>query len=113
MTEIPLPVVAVVTYPARTDMPPAQMRQLLEQAGPPYTRIAGLRRKYFMHRPGLAGGVYEWATRSHAEAFFDEAWYAAMTQRAGTRPQVTFFECSAIADGVGHRLHVYPAEPGG
>jgi hypothetical protein len=107
MSETQIPVVAIVTYPANTNLSPVAMRGLLEEAGPAYATIPGLRRKYFMHRAGVAGGVYEWATRAQAEAFHDDAWYAAMTQRSGSRPEVTLFECSAIADGINQRLEIY------
>jgi hypothetical protein len=107
MSDTQIPVVAIVTYPANTNLSPSEMRSLLEQAGPAYAVIPGLRRKYFLHRPGVAGGVYEWATRAQAEAFYDEAWYAAMAQRSGVRPEVTLFESSAIADGINQRLDIY------
>jgi hypothetical protein len=102
-----IPLVAIVTFPANTSRPPAEMRSLLEEAGPAYVAIPGLRRKYFLHRAGVAGGVYEWATRAQAEAFYDEAWYAAMSQRSGARPEVTLFESPAIADGVNQKLEIY------
>jgi hypothetical protein len=107
MSDTQIPVVAIVTYPANTNLSPAAMRSLLEEAGPAYAAIPGLRRKYFLHRPGVAGGVYEWATRALAEAFYDDAWYVAMSQRSGSRPEVTLFECSAIAGGIDRRLEIY------
>jgi hypothetical protein len=107
MTQTEIPVVAIVTFPANTSRSQAEMRSLLEEAGPAYVAIPGLRRKYFLHRAGVAGGVYEWATRAQAEAFYDEAWYAAMSQRSGSRPEVTLFESPAIADGINQRLDIY------
>jgi hypothetical protein len=101
------PVVAIVTHKANTALTTEQMRDLLEQAGPAYTNIPGLRRKYFLHGDGVAGGVYEWETRAQAEAFYDEVWFSSMTARAGVRPDVVFFSSPAIADGVAHRLELY------
>lgn len=102
-----IPVVVIVTHRANTTLPQHEMRALLERAGPAYTTIPGLRRKYFLQGDGVAGGVYEWATRAQAEAFYDEAWFAAMTERAGARPEVVYFSSPAIADGVLHRLELY------
>jgi hypothetical protein len=107
MPDLPMPVVAIVTFPARADRTAAEMRSLLEEAGPAYVAIPGLRRKYFLHRAGVAGGVYEWGARAQAEAFYDAAWYAAMTQRCGSRPDVTLFDSPAIADGINQRLEIY------
>jgi hypothetical protein len=105
-----VPVVVIVTHRANTSRAPEELRALLERAGPPYTAIPGLRRKYFLHGDGVAGGVYEWETRAQAEAFYDEAWFAAMTERAGARPDVVYFSSPAIADGVAHRLELYLPE---
>lgn len=102
-----IPVVAIVTFPADTNRPAADMRSLLETAGPAYVSIPGLRRKYFLQGDGIAGGVYEWGTRAQAEAFYDEAWYDAMTRRSGSRPEVVLFASPAIADGVRHELEIY------
>lgn len=113
MSDVQIPVVAIVTFPTNGSASPAEMRSLLEQAGPAYVAIPGLRRKYFLHRAGVAGGVYEWATRAQAEAFYDESWYAAMTRRSGSRPEVTLFESPAIADGINQRLEIFlpPGSP--
>ena len=107
MTETELPVVAIVTFPMRPDLDAAGFRQLLEEAGPEYTDIPGLRRKYFLAGDGEAGGVYEWESRARAEAFFSADWYAQMQARNGERPSVRLFDAPAIADGVGHHLHLY------
>jgi hypothetical protein len=111
MSAMHIPVVAVVTFPAQTDRSTSEMRSLLEEAGPAYVAIPGLRRKYFLSGDSLAGGVYEWATREQAVAFYDEAWYAAMTERSGSRPEVVLFDSPAIADGINHQLDIYlPAD---
>ena len=52
-----IPVVAIVTYPANTNLSPSEIRSLLEQAGPAYAVIPGLWRKSFLHRPGVRPDV--------------------------------------------------------
>ena len=102
-----IPVVAVVTFPAPPPRSPAETRTLLEQAGPEYTRIPGLRRKYFMMGEGEAGGVYEWDSRERADAFSNDEWYATMTESYGARPTVRIYDSPAIADGNAGRLEIY------
>lgn len=106
MTES-IPAVAVVTFPAPPPRTAAETRKLLEQAGPEYTRIPGLRRKYFMSGEGEAGGVYEWDSRERALAFYNDEWYATMTESYGERPAVRIYDSPAIADGNHGRLEIY------
>ena len=110
MVDSQIPTVAVVTFPADADLDTRSLRQLLETAGPEYTRIAGLRRKYFLAGDGVAGGVYEWASRLQAEAFYDEVWYDRMRRQSGAEPEVRLFDSPAIADGVNHHLEIYLPE---
>lgn len=102
-----IPTVAIVTFPATMNLDNKALRELLETAGADYVDVPGLRRKYFLSGDGLGGGVYEWGSRATAEAFYDEDWYAHMTERSGARPDVRFFESPAIADGIKHELHIY------
>lgn len=107
MTEAQIPVVAFVTFPMTATADAHAFRKILEEAGPEYTNLPGLRRKYFLAGDGLAGGVYEWDCRTSAEAFFNAGWYQQMTERYGTRPEVRFFDSPAIADGVAHQLQIF------
>ena len=107
MSETKIPTVVIVLFPADTNLDTVALLHLLETAGPGYTNIPGLLRKYFLGGEGIAGGVYEWVDRASAEAFYDEAWYAAMRKQSGTDPDVRFFDSPAIADGVIHRLDIF------
>lgn len=112
MADSGIPVVAIVTFQANTRRPAHEIRSLLEKAGPAYTAVPGLRRKYFLQGEGVAGGVYEWATRADADAFYSDAWRAAMEASAGSTPHIAWFESPAIADGMTQRLHIYlPPDP--
>lgn len=103
----PVPVVAIVTFPARTDLDGPALRELLLRAGPEYTNVPGLRRKYFLGADGVAGGVYEWDCRERALAFHSAQWFDRMTAQSGSRPELRLFDSPAIADGILHRLEVY------
>ena len=107
MSNQQLPVVVVVTFPTPKEIDRAAMRALIEEAGPNYTNIPGLRRKYFLAGDGVGGGVYEWDSRQNAEAFYDEAWHAEVQKRFGTSPQIAIYDAAGIADGVGHQLEVF------
>ncbi|MGI9342335.1 MAG: monooxygenase [Gammaproteobacteria bacterium] len=100
-------VVAVVTFPVMQQPSGEALRQLLEQAGPDYIDVPGLRRKYFISGDGVGGGIYEWESRRHADAFYDEAWHAEAQMRFGAIPEIVFYDAPAIADGVNHRLEIY------
>lgn len=101
------PAIAVVTFPTPKEIDRAAMRALIEEAGPNYTNIPGLRRKYFIAGDGVGGGIYEWDSRSNAEAFYGEEWYAAIQERFGAVPKIEIFDAAGIADGVGHQLEVF------
>ena len=105
-----VPVVAVVTFPSSSQLDDAALRRLLEQAGPDYIHVPGLRRKYFLSGDGIGGGVYEWESRASADAFYDEAWYAMAKDRFGSVPEIVFYDAPAIADGVQHQLEIYLPE---
>jgi len=107
MAKAQIPVVAFVTFPMAATGDAQAFRKILEDAGPEYTRLPGLRRKYFLAGNGLAGGVYEWDCRASAEAWFDTAWYEEMTTRYGARPEVQLFDSPAIANGVTHCLEIF------
>jgi len=101
----------IVTFPSAGGRTPAEMRALLESAGPEYAEIPGLLRKYFLVGDGVAGGVYEWADRALAESFHDAAWRQRMTESYGAPPDVAIFDLPAVADGINHRLEIFL--PGG
>ncbi len=102
-----IPAIAVVTFPAQTRLDDASLRKLLEEAGPEYVDIPGLRRKYFLSGDGVAGGVYEWDSRARAEEFYNDEWYKAAQKRFGAIPKVVLYDSPAIADGIRHKLEIY------
>ena len=107
METIQMRTVAIVTFPVSQATDAESMRQLLEKAGPAYTNIPGLLRKYFLFKEGVGGGIYEWATRGQAEAFYTREWYDRIRQQAGAEPEVQFFDAPAIADGIQHKLDIF------
>jgi hypothetical protein len=101
-----VPVLAIVTFPARL-LAPEALRRLLDETAPRYLAIPGLRRKYFLQADGLGGGAYEWDSREHAERFHDAAWRARIAAQAGTEPQVVYYTIAALADAERGRVDRY------
>ncbi|MFK7957673.1 MAG: hypothetical protein AB8B96_16355 [Lysobacterales bacterium] len=105
-----MPTVVIVTFPSVSTMSQGDLRRLLEETGPKYTAIEGLKRKYFISGEQCGGGVYEWRSRPLAEQFYTESWYSQMHDRTGTRPTVTFYDAPAIADGISHQLEIFVSD---
>ena len=102
--------IAIVTFPVSETKDTESIRELLERTGPAYTNMPGLLRKYFLFKEGVGGGIYEWASREHAEAFHNPEYYERYRKMLGTDPQVQLFDAPAIADGVQHTLDFFLPE---
>ena len=63
-----------------------------------FHKVKGLRRKYFLNSEAGGGGVYEFATREDAEAWFNEGWADWMEGRFGVRPTLTLFDNPVVLD---------------
>ena len=60
--------------------------------------VKGLRRKYYLNSEAGGGGIYEFATREDAEAWFHEGWADWMEGRFGVRPTLTLFDNPVVLD---------------
>ena len=60
--------------------------------------VKGLRRKYYLNNEAGGGGIYEFATREDAEAWFHDGWADWMEGRFGSRPTLTLFDCPVVLD---------------
>ena len=76
-----------------------------------YRSVQGLVRKYYLHDPDsdAAGGCYLFETRAAAEAAFDDAWHAMVTERYGAAPEIRFFETPVIVDNAQDRIEITAA----
>jgi succinyl-CoA synthetase beta subunit len=93
-------VATLVAIPVPAGMPRAQLVQLFDQSQPQYRAIPGLIRKYYtIGDDGKAGGIYLWASRAAAEAWYSEAWRAAALKRWGKPAEVSYFEVPIVLDG--------------
>ena len=73
-----------------------------------FREVPGLRRKYFLNGGDGGGGVYEFATRAEAEAWFHDGWADWMEGRFGVRPTLTLFECRVMLDNEAGEVRIEP-----
>ena len=93
-------IVAIVRFPLPAGMTAEQARAAFEASAPAYQGLPGLQRKYYLRTEdgSEGGGVYLWETRAAAEAVYDAAWRARLTERFGAEPQVEYLECPVVVD---------------
>ena len=65
-----------------------------------YEGLEGLTRKYYVwnDEKSKVGGIYLWESRAVAEAWYNEAWFATMTEAWGKKPFVEYLGCSIVVD---------------
>ena len=63
-----------------------------------FHNVKGLRRKYFLNSEAGGGGIYEFASREDALAWFNDDWSDWMEGRFGARPTLTLFDNPVTLD---------------
>ena len=93
-------IVAIVRFPIDPRLTADDVRAMFEASAPAYQNLPGLRRKHYLRAEdgGTAGGVYLWESRDAAEAVYDEAWRARLTEKYGAPPSVEYFESPVTVD---------------
>ena len=77
-------------------------------SAPTYRGLAGkgLIRKDYLNGETGTGGVYLWASRQAAEAWYTEALMADLTQRFGVRPRLTWYDTHVSVDNLTNETRV-------
>jgi hypothetical protein len=93
------------------DLPKRTEEQAIKGAtgtAPIYRGLAskGLIRKDYLNGDSGTGGVYLWASRQAAEAWFTEERIADLTQRFGARPRLTWYDTYVTVDNLGNETRV-------
>lgn len=72
------------------------------RSAPTFHALAGkgLLRKDYLNGDAGGGGVYYWASREAAEAWYTSAWFEQATKTFGARPTVTYYETYVTVDNV-------------
>jgi hypothetical protein len=73
-------------------VPRAKLDEGLVASVPTYQRIPGLIRKFYTVSADSYGGMYLWADRASAEAWFTPEFVAKVKARSGVEPQIIYFE---------------------
>ena len=97
---------AIVRFPAPPGLSGSKLRAVLEAGVPRYQGIPGLHRKYFAGNDSHGAGIYEWESRSAADAFYDAAWHERLRTVYGAVPQIEFFEVDAVVDNDSHTMRI-------
>ena len=63
-----------------------------------FQNVKGLLRKYYLNSDECGGGIYEFATRGDADAWFNDEWADWMEGRFGVRPVLTLFDNPVVLD---------------
>ena len=92
-------IVAQVRFPIDV----ADQQKFIDQMAattPKYEGLDGLIRKYYMiHEEGnSACGLYLWASKEKAQAWYNDEWTQYMTEAWGQPPQITYYQCPIVVD---------------
>jgi hypothetical protein len=100
-------IIALVEIPATGKIREREgaIRQALESTKI-YHEVKGLVRKHYLHGENGGGGVYFFATRADAEAWFHDGWAAWMESRFGVRPTLRLYDNYLTLDNAAGEVRV-------
>lgn len=78
----------------------------VKSAGEIFHDVKGLRRKYYLNGDQGGGGIYEFATREDAEAWFHDGWADWMEGRFGVRPTLQIYDNHVVLDNEADEVRV-------
>ena len=83
-----------------------EARQTFLSTAPKYEGLSGLIRKYYIlsEDGGTAGGIYLWNSKEDSDRLYTEAWRSFVTEKYGTEPSLTYFECPIVIDNLSHQV---------
>lgn len=101
-------ITAIATFRLPQRLTVDAAKAIFQSTAPRYESQPGLIRKYYvLSEDGMtAGGVYLWQSRQAADALYDDAWRAFVTEKYGTPPQVVYMECPVIVDNTTRQILV-------
>lgn len=72
-----------------------------------FRQVSGLISAHFVWSDaGYAGGVYQWKSRAHADAFYDGAWRQDVVDRYGHEPQIEFLDVLGITNNIDRSVRI-------
>ncbi len=91
-------VAVVVIAKIPPGIPRAKVEEGIAGSVPTYQKIPGLVRKSFTVSDDSYGGMYLWANRAAAEAWFTPEFVAKVKARSGVEPQIIYFDSPVQID---------------
>ncbi len=82
-------ITAIATFRLPHRLTVDEAKAIFQSTAPRYQSQAGLIRKYYvLSEDGMtAGGVYLWQSRQAADAMYNDAWRAFVTEKYGAPPR--------------------------
>ncbi len=93
-------ITAIATFRLPRRLTVDEAKAIFRSTAPRYQSQPGLIRKYYVvSEDGMtAGGVYLWQSREDADAMYDDAWRAFVTEKYGAPPQVVYMNSPVVVD---------------
>ena len=93
-------ITAIATFRLPRRLTVDEAKAIFRSTAPRYQSQPGLIRKYYVvSEDGMtAGGVYLWRSRKDADAMYDDAWRAFVTEKYGAPPQVVYMNSPVVVD---------------
>ncbi|MFC4292573.1 YdhR family protein [Sphingorhabdus arenilitoris] len=89
----------LVEVPRPNGLSDTELDTGFRQAIPIYEKVPGLLRKYFVRSQVSFGGVYLWADRASADAFYSAAWSERIAKTYGAPAKLTWFDVPVTTAG--------------
>jgi len=71
-----------------------------------YKDFPGLIRKYYglSQDGGTVAGIYLWNSKADSDKLYTQNWKSFATEKYGTEPSLTYFECPVVVDNLSHEV---------
>lgn len=99
-------IVAIVTYTFPNPVTLGDVRRSAARGAPRYLNLPGLLRKnYWLSEDGMrAGGIYVWASKAQAEAFYTSEWKQSVAAQYGVPPEIVYLHSPVMVDNTAGRI---------
>jgi hypothetical protein len=99
------------TYAVPPQLTEPAIRQLFAEVAGNYLEVQGLIRKYFGFSEDATSviGIYLWASKQDADAFYSAEWMAGVTKRWGAAPRRDEWVVPVVAETIAGAVVTDPA----
>ena len=99
-------IVAITSFALPRAITRDEARAIFLGTAPTYQGVPGLKSKHYLlsEDGAIAGGVYFWESKAHAEALFTDAWRAYVRAKYGTDASVRYFDSPVTVDNLARHI---------